>query len=111
MVRQLGRDIGTGVVGLTIGLATGVGLKGKVMVAVEGGKDLGRESLRIGEPRQDEEMCEGGNDGGSSNLEIEEMELQFTLPPPENPGHYHHHHHHHHHQQHHHQHHYHGHPK
>ena len=43
---------------------------------------------------------EGGNDGGSSTAEFEEMELQFTLPPPENPGHFHHHHHH-----------YHGHPK
>ena len=32
---------------------------------------------------------EGGNDGGRSLVEFEEMELQFTLPPPENPGHYH----------------------
>ena len=93
MARRLDGDCTEG---WTHGLAAGVGLKGKVTVAVERGKDLGTESLRIREPRQDEETCEGGNNGGSSTLEIEEMELQFTLPPPENPGHYHHYHHHYH---------------
>ena len=73
---------------ITLRLATCVGLNGTVMVAVEQGKDLGTESLQIREPRQDEETCEGGNDGGRSTVEIEEMELKFTLPPPENPGHY-----------------------
>ena len=72
----------------THGLATGVGLKRKVTVEVERGKNFGTESFRILEPRQDEETCEGGNDGGRSTAEIEEMELKFTLPPPENPGHY-----------------------
>ena len=48
---------------------------------VERGKDLGIESFRILEPRQDEDTCEGGNDGGRSTVEFEEMEF-FTLPPP-----------------------------
>ena len=74
----------------TIGLVTGVGLKGKVMVEVERGKDFGTESFRILGPLQDEDTYEGGNDRGRSTAEIEEMELRFTLPPPKNPGHYYH---------------------
>ena len=77
--------------GDSTGGSTG-GLKGKVTVAVERGRDLGAESFRTLEPRQVEDTVEGGNDGGSSTAEFEEMELQFTLPPPENPGHFHHHH-------------------
>ena len=55
---------------------------------VDLGKDLGTDSFRILEPGQDEDTCEGGNDIRRSKAEFEEMELRFTLPPPENPDHY-----------------------
>ena len=107
MARRLGRGKGGG--GWTIDVATGAGTgsKGMVTVAVKGGKDGGTQTLRLRR-----RWREDGNDGGRSKVEIEEMDLEFTLPPPENPGHYYHHgDHHYHHHHHHYHHHYHRYPK
>ena len=73
----MGGGIGTGVVGLTIGVGTGAGtwLKGKVTVAVEGGKDLGTESLRLQEPRR----CEGGNNRLNSSRNIGTRKISKTI--------------------------------
>ena len=73
---------------LTIGVATGVGLNGDVTVEVDLGKVLGTNSSRILESGQDGDTWEVGNDVGGSKVEFEEMDLRFTLPPPENPDHY-----------------------
>ena len=71
---------------VTLGLATGVGSDRKVTVDL--GKEFRTDSFKILEPGQDEDTCKGGNDGGRSMADIEEMELRFTLPPPENTDHY-----------------------
>ena len=72
---DLARRLDGGCTGdLTLGLATGVGLNGKVMVEVDYGKKIKTDSFRILKPGQDEDTCEGGNDVRRSNADFEEME-------------------------------------
>ena len=73
---------------LALVLASGVGLKLKLMEDLDLGKVLAMDSFRIFERKRDLDTWEVGNDVGVSNLEFEEMEVRFTLPPFENPDHY-----------------------